>query len=252
MKESIYRQMREVEDVHWWFTARRKIIDKIITQLSLPKNTKILDAGCGTGGNLGMLSRHGSVTGVEMDQKAAEMARGRNIGSVLEGYLPDHFPIDEKEKFRLIVLLDVLEHIEDDVASLKKIKEYLYENGKLIITVPAFPFLWSSHDEVHHHKRRYTRKKLIDVIKSSGMNVGYISYYNILLFPIAVAVRIISRLHTSKNKQDSNEAALPGNYINQLLTRCFSMEASFIGSVRVPFGLSLIAVVDLGGCGETL
>lgn len=252
MKESIYRQMREVEDVHWWFTARRKIIGKIIKQLNLPENTRILDAGCGTGGNLKMLSTYGSVTGVEMDQKAAEMARDRNIGSVLEGYLPDSFPIDEKEKFNLIVLLDVLEHIEDDSASLKQIKKYLNENGKLIITVPAFPFLWSSHDEVHHHKRRYTQHSLAKVVKLSGMNVKYISYYNMLLFPAAAIIRIISKLGPGKSSQDSNEVPLPGNYLNKLLSKLFSFEAGFIGSVKVPFGLSLIAVVDVDGHGDKL
>lgn len=244
MRADIYRQMQQSESRHWWFCARREIIHRLIA-LHLPNaDGRVLDAGCGTGGNLQMLGRFGVVTGVEMDPGAARMARDKASGVVLEGYLPDQFPLAEDDQFGLIAALDVLEHIDDDVASLERLKRYLAPGGKMVVTVPAFPALWGAHDEAHHHKRRYTRTELQQKVESVGMKVGYISYYNSLLFPVAAIERLLHRLVKDNGSDTQAGLSVPAGWLNRLLYGVFVLEKHVIGRVALPFGLSLVAVLE--------
>ncbi len=247
MRPEIYRQMSEDETRHWWFCARREIISSLIERHLGNGEHRILDAGCGTGGNLPMLGRFGQVTGVEMDQYAAQMAREKKVANIVEGYLPNHFPIAADERFDLIVSLDVLEHIDDDVASLRRLRENLAAGGRMVVTVPAFPWLWSAHDKVHHHKRRYTRDELRSKIESVGLKVGYISYYNSLLFPAAAMVRGLQRLRgRSQNKDEPQvDVSMPAGWLNRILYGLFIVEKYLIGRITFPFGLSLVAVIEI-------
>jgi len=248
MERSEYQFLESQENKHWWFVGRRIILNKMLKKLAgnnNDKKLKILEIGCGTGGNLEMLSQYGDVHAIEMDQSAYEIAKAKNIISDLKiGYLPDNTGLEENQ-FDLIVMFDVLEHIEQDFDSLKSLNKLLKENGNIFITVPAFQFLWSKHDEIAHHKRRYIKKELASLLKQAGFEVKYISYFNFWLFPLAAIVRAIYKAFSSS--KDINEAGnTPGQkkpigFINRILTLTFASEKYFIGNISFPFGLSLMA-----------
>lgn len=239
MEQSIYRQMRELEDRHWWFAGRRRIVSHLLGSLDLGRTPRILDAGCGTGGNLDMLSRFGCVVGLESDLGAAEMARARGVADVVLGHLPDAIPF-AVESFDLVVLLDVLEHIEDETAALKCAAALLAPGGFLVLTVPAFPRLWSVHDEAHHHKRRYVAAGLRAVIEQARFRVCRMSYFNSLLFPAIAGSRLIRRLIARNERQ--HDLTLPAPWINGLLKCVFGSERRLVDRVSLPFGVSLLAV----------
>jgi hypothetical protein len=133
----------------------------------------------------------------------------------------------------------VLEHIDDDVASLRRLGALLGDDGRILLTVPAMPFLWSSHDELHHHKRRYTRASLQAATKAAGLRVEHIGYFNALLFPLALAQRMLAKLTGSRQPID----ALPSPTVNGVLRSIFASERHLVGRVRLPVGLSLFAVI---------
>jgi len=243
MEKEIYIKMKEIEDVHWWFCGRRRIVQNVISTLELPKTCKILDCGCGTGGNLSMLSEFGEVFGIEPDIDALTIAQSRNIGALYNGYLPDEIRLPQTE-FDLIILLDVLEHIDDHVSSLKILKSLLGPRGYLTLTVPAFKFLWSGHDEEHHHKRRYTASELKKIIQGAGLEILYLTYYNFWLFPIISLIRLARKILPTK--QVGADLRLSHPLINRFLLTLFSSECLFIPRLRLPFGISLLAVAQKG------
>jgi SAM-dependent methyltransferase len=128
MDASLYQQMRDLEDRHWWFSGRRAIVASLLRSAGLPKDAMLLDLGCGTGGNLQMLSEFGSVVGAELDEHAAQLARERNVAPVVRGKLPNELPLDSGA-FNCVTLLDVLEHIKDDRATLEAIIHCWHPKG---------------------------------------------------------------------------------------------------------------------------
>ncbi len=248
MHDALYAQMRTLEDRHWWFTGRRRIVAEMIRRLDLPADARILDAGCGTGGNLPMLSTFGAPVGVEYDAGAADLARARGICPVVRGALPGAMPF-APQSFRLITLLDVLEHLEDDRASLQALGALLAPDGQLLLTVPAFPFLWGPHDEEHHHHRRYRARGLRAVIAATGLRPRWMSYYNSSLFPAVAAVRLMHKALPSAGRgaaadEVGGELALPPAPLNGLLQYLFAAERHLLGRVPLPVGVSLIAVLE--------
>ncbi len=238
MKAELYGRMRELEDRHWWFTGRRRIVAEIIRRLDLPRDARLLDAGCGTGGNLPLLRSFGELVAAEFDAGAAALARARGVCEVVRAGLPDAMPF-AAGRFRLITLLDVLEHIDDDAAALRTLGSLLAPDGRLLITVPAFPFLWGPHDEAHHHQRRYRAAGLRALIEQAGLSVQWQSYYNSALFPAVAAVRL---LHRARPAGAGDELALPPAPVNAVLEALFAAERHLLGRVPLPFGVSLIAV----------
>jgi SAM-dependent methyltransferase len=243
MEKNIYRDMRKLEDTHWWFLGRRKILERVILRLELPRECRILDCGCGTGGNLCLLASFGRVTGVEADYDAVCIARSRNICEIFEGWLPDGINFFPIESFDLVTLLDVLEHVDDDEAALKSVRSVLAPGGFLIVTVPAFKFLWSEHDEEHHHKRRYRGSELEHVILRAGFNLLYMTYFNFWLFPMVSCVRLGKKL--SGNRRRKTDLWLPHPKINKVLYYILSSERFLIEKkLKLPFGVSLLAVAS--------
>lgn len=240
MERTVYDRMNELETNHWWFVARRKIIAALIGQ-NLPKGAKaaILEAGCGSGGNLPMLGQFGQVDAFEYDATARQHAIEKSRLDVRFGALPDDLPFEDR-RYDLIGLFDVLEHVEADTESLAALAGRLNEKGKILLTVPAFPFLWSQHDERHHHFRRYTRATLADAASKAGLKISYSSYFNFFLFPVAVAARAAKRLTGSDTPDDT----MPPAWMNAVLTRVFGLERTLVGRVRLPVGLSLAAVLE--------
>jgi SAM-dependent methyltransferase len=239
MENEIFDDMYKVETQHWWFVARRKIIENVIHKLKLKKGSSILDAGCGTGDNLAVLSKYGEVVAMERDSNAFQKAHSRGIGKVFKGELPNEIHEGIKKDNNLIVLLDVLEHIDDDSQSLSSLKNYLKDDGQILLTVPAYQFLWTIRDDQHHHKRRYTVNKLKELLETNGFKVTYISYFNTFLFPLALIERIKQKLFPSIEESDLK---MPPKIINSIFEKIFSFESKLVGKMAFPFGLSIIGI----------
>ncbi len=239
MEKDFYLQYASVEDKHWWFVARRKILQQVICRLSLPKNAQILEAGCGTGGNLQMLSRYGEISAMELDETACQLANQRQITQVKRGSLPDNIPF--ASDYDLILILDVIEHLDDDLSALKALYYKLKPGGYLLVTVPAYMFLWSEHDEINHHKRRYRLKTLKQVVKKAGYEISYGSYFNTFLFPVVAIVRSLAKLLPKQNNnQISSDLVVPSKPVNQILKSLFANERYLINKFPLPFGVSVL------------
>lgn len=239
MEQAEYERMAELERDHWWFAARRRIVDALLRRARLPDRAAILEVGCGSGGNLELLARHGEVHAIEMEATARERAAARGIARAVDhARLPDITPFPG-QRFDVIVMLDVLEHIEQDVAALERLRASLAPGGRFVITVPAFPWLWSAHDEALHHQRRYTRRTLQAALVAAGLRASYLSHFNVALFPVVAAVRLAGRC---LGRAGSSDLSMPARPINAALREVFAAERCWIGRLRSPFGVSLAAI----------
>lgn len=241
MDAPIYEEMAAIEATHWWFVARRRILSAVITSMGLRPDARIIELGCGTGGNLEMLARFGSVTAVEMNDFARTQALSVAPGRVLSGHLPDNLP--DLQAADLVCLLDVLEHLDDDVAALRRITSLLRPGGRLLVTVPAYQWLFGSHDRAHHHRRRYTQGGLRSLAQATGWRVERIGYFNSLLFPLVGLQRLLQR---ALGHAESSDAQMPSRHLNAALTAVFGVEARWMRHSSFPFGVSVLAVMRPG------
>lgn len=238
MDRIVYDRMAEHDSRHWWYRARREILsDYIARHAHLPADACLLEIGCGTGHNLPMLARHGTVEAIEIDDAAraiAEQRLGRPVGSAP---LPELAGIT-RGAFDLIAVLDVVEHIADDVGALRAMGTCLKPGGQILITVPAHPWMWSAHDVVNHHQRRYTKPALARAIADAGLTHSGLLYFNSLLFPLAAAARIAGRL---SGREDSDDAPPPAP-LNALFEGIFGLERHLLGRIPLPPGVSIITL----------
>jgi len=241
MEPEYYLDLAEIEDKHWWYVARRGILRKILSHFCPDKHSDILEIGCGNGGNLELLAHYGNVYAVEMDDGARSLSDRRGIASVEKGFLPDDIPFDNKQ-FDIITIFDVLEHIENDLAALTAIHSRLKTDGRLILTVPAYPFLWSELDLVNHHKRRYLRTRLNKLFHQAGFIVLYSTYFNTLLLPVILAARAVNKIIGNRKFID---AKMPSEIVNSALTRIFYSERTVMPAISLPFGLSILVVAQI-------
>jgi SAM-dependent methyltransferase len=234
-------QTHRVEDRHWWYRGRRRVLERAIARLALPTPTRILDAGCGSGRNMLDLTRYGTVSGIELSDTSVALARARNVGEVIEGSILD-MPF-AADSFDLAVCLDVIEHLQDDRGALRELRRVLSPGGSLVVTVPAYQWLWSGHDEINHHHRRYNRHTLLDAAHDAGWSCAGATYFNSLLLPVAIALRALDRVHT-KTTESSLDLWVPPAPLNWLLQQPLNLEAAAIGRQRhIPAGLSLLAIL---------
>jgi len=239
MDRSAYDRMAEIDQDHWWFVARRRIIARLIDRYR-PKQgpLRILEVGAGTGSNLALLQRYGAVDAIEPDDGARAFAEGRSGLKLKGGYLPD-VPLDDGA-YDLIVLLDVLEHIPGDVAALACLKAKLAPGGRILLTVPGAPWMWSAHDVAHHHQRRYTGAGLKRVFREAGLRPRFTTHFNSLLFPLIAAVRLIGKL----TGREGGDDAMPSAPVNRALTAIFAAERHWVATLSVPFGVSIASVAE--------
>ena len=240
MERVVYQQMAELDDRHWWYRARRRILAELIRrEAQPPANAQILEIGCGTGHNLAMLGEFGHVDGLELDDEARALSEKRLGRKVMSSPLPELAGVPERH-YDLIGAFDVIEHIEDDRAALASIATRLKPGGKFVMAVPAHQWMWSAHDVVNHHKRRYSRSALKALIQGSPLNLVKIGYFNSLLFPLAVAQRAASKLRG----KDNADVTLPPAPLNAALETVFGLERHLVGRLPLPPGLSLFAVAS--------
>jgi SAM-dependent methyltransferase len=233
-------QTHQAEDRHWWYRGRRRVLEGVIADLGLPSDARILDAGCGSGRNMVELARFGAVTGVELSDTSVEIARARHAGEVIAGSVLE-MPFGDGG-FDLAVSLDVIEHLEDDLGALRELRRTVAPGGALLVTVPAYQWLWSGHDEINHHHRRYTRRSLQRAGEQAGWKQVRTTYFNSLLLPMAIVLRLLERVNT-KTTESSLDLWVPPSPVNWLLERPLVLESALIEhGGRIPAGLSLLAV----------
>ncbi|WP_223385525.1 class I SAM-dependent methyltransferase [Oricola cellulosilytica] len=233
--------MADTEDLHWWFCGRRAVAGAVLDSLGLPEPLSILEIGAGTGGNIAMLSRYGTVTAVEMDANARLIASEKTGVSLLAGHLPDGLPNFEG-KFDLICLFDVLEHVERDGAALEAISGLVAPGGRLLLTVPAHQWLWSHHDKILHHFRRYSRAGLAEVLRSTGYAIERLTFTNSALFPAAAAARLLDRGLSRGKEAPSSGSDMPPRLANAVMKWLFRSEKYILGRFDSPIGLGLLAI----------
>ena len=240
MNIDMYRIFFKIQKKHWWFVTKKKIVlDMVDRYFTGSDDAKVLDIGCGSGLMLNALEDVGQAYGMDMSDEAINFSKEIFDGTVEQGALPDHVPFEDNF-FDLITALDVIEHIDDDIASLKAMRSLLTRGGTVVITVPAYMFLWSSFDEMNEHKRRYTRPELKEKLIQAGFTIEKISYYNTLLFPVVFVVRMLNNI---LKRDGSSDIDMPSRPVNFVLGIIFGFEKYLLKFLNLPFGVSVIAVV---------
>lgn len=240
MERAIYQHMEEFDGRHWWYRARRQILATLIRrEVRLPPNASILEVGCGSGHNFAMLGEFGTVEALELDDEARGLAERRLGRRIMSAPLPQLDGVPEGH-YDLIGAFDVIEHIDDDRAALNSIARKLKPGGTFLMTVPAHQWMWSAHDVLNHHQRRYSKRSLRRLIENSPLKLRKLGYFNSLLFPLAVAQRLGSKL---RGKEDA-DLSLPPKPLNSALEAVFGSERHLVGRLPLPPGLSLFAVAS--------
>lgn len=240
MERIAYEGLSAAEAVHWWHTGRRRIIASELRRLDLPADAELVEVGAGSGGNLQMLSEFGSIGACEMDARARASANEKGLCVVQNGYLPDGLPFANASA-DLVGIFDVLEHVEQDERALQSLSDVLKPGGRLVLTVPAYQWLWSRHDEYLHHFRRYSKRSLKDRLDGAGFRVKRVTYFNSFLLPVAVAVRV---LNLRGRDGRSLGGRTPPAVVNGALKQILQLEASLLRMFDLPAGLSLLAVAE--------
>ena len=232
--------MLAAADAHWWHRGRRRILRAELEGLDVPAGARLLDAGCGSGQTLALLSAFGAATGVDPDAHSVALAVARGQSAIV-GALP-HLQFEDGT-FEVCTCLDVLEHLADDRAALRELRRVTAADGALVVSVPAYPVLWSDHDVANEHVRRYRASTLRSAASATGWSVARLTYFNALLLPAAATVRLAGRLRRSPRTERSDLALTPGA-LNGLLEWPLRIEAAFLRTgARLPAGLSLLAVL---------
>ncbi len=235
MEEQVYPHLYRIEKEHWWYSARLDILMHFLeTHLDLSRPIRSLDVGCGTGAAMEMFSHRFEAYGLDPSPHAIEFCRQRGLRNLFLGELSAY---PEGEHFDLITFLDVLEHVEDDRGTLVTARRLLNDGGKLLITVPAYPSLWSPLDVMLHHKRRYTQPQLREVVMSAGFSIKHLTYFNTLLFPVALVRRVAAKM---TGMQSMGDLEIPGKTLNSILKKIFELERPLLPKASLPFGLSLL------------
>ncbi len=234
-----YAQMYRLESSYWWYVARRKLLDwGLRAALKNDKRARrILDMGCGTGLNERVLRQFGAVTSADRSDEALEFTRSRGVGDLI-CCSAEQLPF-ARESYHVITALDVLEHIGDDNQALKELQRVLTPGGLLFITVPAYGFLWSEHDEALHHRRRYSAHELRNKLTAAGLEVERLTYFISLLFFPILGVRILQNLRKKSVEPKTSHIILPP-WLNSLLAGVLGLERIMLRLVNLPVGVSLV------------
>ncbi len=236
MRRATYQVEHQVSEDHWWFRGRRRILSALLTDLGLEPGAKILDAGCGTGANAAVLGQHGRVFGVDASPVPLALGvSGRAVKARLE-----QLPFGGGS-FDLVAALDLLEHLDDDVAGAREMGRVLAPSGRLLVFVPAFEQLWGLQDDVSEHRRRYTARTLRSLLTRAGLRVRRLSYFNTALFAPILAGRLAMRA-VRPPVDTENNLTTPG--LNRVLGAIFGAEAALLSRIDLPLGVSLLALAE--------
>jgi SAM-dependent methyltransferase len=241
MQQHTYGIMDEVEGSHWWFVGRRAILESFLETLvpgPRSQGPKILDVGCGTGANLEMLAQYGAAQGVDVSDDALEFCRKKGLDA--RKGLAEELPFED-ESFDLVTALDVVEHLDDDIAGLKEMYRVLKKGGKTLIFVPAFMWLWGVQDDISHHRIRYTREQIVERLAKAGFNVDRATYANWTFFAPILAGRTLMKL-TGIKPESENNVNVPA--LNGVFGKLFGAEKYWLRNFNFPFGVSIVVTAS--------
>jgi len=244
MDQEFYSEYAQIEDTHWWFRGRRAIFSRLLDPIANGRRLRILDIGFGTGAMLTFLSRYGAVIGMDLEAEAIRFARTRCDRPMMLGDI-SRVPL-RSASLDLVTAFDIVEHVDDDAAALAELARLCRPGGYLLLTVPAFQFLWGNQDVISHHRRRYTLPGLRALVEAAGFRVVRLSYFNALLFPIVAAVRVARRLRNAPPPAEIKSdftMTKPGR-VNDMLTRVFAAEGALLARWRLPVGVSLVCLAE--------
>lgn len=233
MDDALWDAIARVEREHWWFGGRREVVARLLER-RLPAGASVLDIGCGTGFVVERLARRFDAWGLEPDAGVRARASAEIAARILPGSSDDLSALGGR-RFDAVLLLDVIEHLDDDAGALRSALGALAPGGFLLVTTPAHPWLWSGHDVMNEHRRRYTRATLRDALVRAGLEPTLLSHFNTRLFPLALAHRFGHRRDTS------GALRLPPRPLNRAFRAIFAGEARGVER-GYPFGLSLAAI----------
>jgi len=238
MQSHHYPILYQVEETHWWYVGRRRIIQWLVERIcSTLSDPRILDVGCGTGANLKMLATYGRAEGVDISPQAVDFCHERGLDSVKLGAI-EHLPYHDGS-FELVTALDVIEHLDDDVAGLQEMRRVLRDDGRLLVFVPAFMFLWGVQDDVSNHRRRYTLPGLLRAVEAAGFSVEWSSYANISFFLPVLVVRSVMRW---LGLRAATEYGINISLMNGPFSQLFAAERFILKRGRLPFGVSAVCI----------
>lgn len=243
MEQHTYGIMNDVEDKHWWFVGRRAILEEFMRMIvrnpkSENRNPKILDVGCGTGANLEMLAQFGASEGVDVSDDALEFCKAKGL-KVHKG-LAEKLPFED-ESFDVVTALDVVEHLDDDVAGLKEMNRVLKTGGKTLIFVPAFMWLWGVQDDISNHRIRYTKKQIVERLEKAGFEIERATYANWTFFAPILAGRTLMKITGIKPESENNVNV---SALNGIFGKIFSSEKLWLKNFDFPFGVSIVITAN--------
>ncbi len=235
-----YSAMFELEDVYWWYVGRRRLVEEIVNKeyAKRGRRLRILDVGCGTGATLSALSKFGDAQGVDVSEEAVRFCAARNLTAKLHPVEHLQFP---DSAFDVIAALDVLEHTDDDLIALRELHRVCGEGSLLLITVPAYGFLWSEHDEALQHRRRYTAHELRNKLTTADFVVERSTYFITLLFGPILLFRIYQGLTKKSVEPRTSIKELP-KWINRCLEGILAFEQFMMRFINLPFGVSIVVL----------
>jgi SAM-dependent methyltransferase len=221
---------------HWWFRGRLAVLRAVLPGVLPARPGRLLELGCGSGNMLEMLNEFGEAVGMEADPVLVAAARAAGLDARC-GTLPDDLLVPAGWA-DVVLLLDVLEHLDDEAGALATARRALAPDGALVVTVPAYAWLWSGHDVALGHRRRYTAGRLRAAVADAGFRVARVTYFSTLLFPALALMRMAKRLRGDA----SHDLRPAGRTLSVVLERCFALERHLVPRVRLPFGSSLLLV----------
>jgi SAM-dependent methyltransferase len=221
---------------HWYFRGRRTVIRGALRRVLPPGRHRLVEIGCGTGLVLAALGEFGETVGIEADDRLLEVAQAAGLDA-RKGALPDDVPIASGWA-DVVLLLDVIEHLDDDAAGLRGARRVLREDGVLVVTVPAHRWLWSAHDVALGHRRRYEAASLRRLVEATGYRVEGVTHFNTVLFPAIACTRLFKRWRGDER----HDLWSPGRALNAVLARVFALERFIVPKPALPFGTSLFLV----------
>lgn len=242
MQHDFYAEYSQIEDTHWWFRGRREIFTRLLQPFA-GMSLSILDIGFGTGAMLRFLTPYGRVIGMDMSVDAIRFARTRCDVPMLLGDIT-RVPL-ESGAVDLVTAFDIIEHVPDDGAAFAELARVCRPGGHMLVTVPAFQFLWGNQDVVSHHQRRYTLGQLEGHVRAAGFVPRRLSYFNALLFPAVAAVRVARRLRGEPRDEVKSDFTMtkPG-FLNDTLARVFAAEGRWLARWQLPVGVSVVCLAE--------
>lgn len=244
MNKNEYSIMNDFEKDYWWHQGKKYLVNSLVQRyvgtLADRKDLRILEIGCGTGEITESLGKFGQVVGLDMSEEAIHFCKIRGLNNVMVADIND-MDIEALGKFDVVLALDVLEHIQDDIETINRVRSLLNDDGFFVVNVPAYKFLWSGHDEALQHKRRYSAHELKRKLTDNGFDIMQFSYFVFTAFPMIASVKFLGSVF-GRSAYPTTSYIKVHPVINKLMTKVLETEARLLNYVKLPFGTTITLV----------